>query len=60
MESLRCNRLQCYLARLSILQCYDIGHNDHGINLYGVIKTLVGNLPYVLSLGVGAVMAVPC
>ena len=40
----RCNRLRCPLARLSGLQCYNMGHNGHGINLYGVIMTLMGNL----------------
>ena len=32
------------LARLSVLQCYNMGHNGHGINLYGVIMTLMDNL----------------
>ena len=40
----RCNRLRCPLARLSVLQCYNMGHNGHGIKLYGVIMTLMGNL----------------
>ena len=31
-------------ARLSVLQCYNMGHNGHGINLYGVIMILIGNL----------------
>ena len=31
-------------ARLSVLHCYNIGHNGHRINLYGVIMTRVGNL----------------
>ena len=26
-----CNRLKCPLARLSSLQCYNMGHNGHGI-----------------------------
>ena len=26
------------------LQCYNMGHNGHGINLYGVIMTLMGKL----------------
>ena len=32
----RCNRLRCPLARMSGLQCFNMGHNGHGINLYGV------------------------
>ena len=32
----RCNRLRCPLARMSGLQCFKMGHNGHGINLYGV------------------------
>ena len=40
----RCNRRRCPLARLSGLQCYTMGHNGHGINLYGVIMALMGNL----------------
>ena len=40
----RCNRLRCPLARLSGLQCFNMGHNGHGINLYGVIMTLMGNI----------------
>ena len=40
----RCNRLRCPMARWSGLQCYNFGHNGHGINLYGVIMTLMGNL----------------
>ena len=39
----RCNRLRCPLARLSGLQCYNMGHNGHGINLYGVIVISMGN-----------------
>ena len=39
----RCNRLRCPLARLPGLQCYNMGHNGHGINLYGVVMTLMGN-----------------
>ena len=42
--SCRCNRFRCPLARLSDLQCYNMGHNGHGINLCGVIMTLMGNL----------------
>ena len=38
-----CNRLKCPLARLSSLQCYNMGHSGHGINLYGVIMTFMGN-----------------
>ena len=40
----RCNRLRCPLAGLSGLQCFHIGHNGHGINLYGVFMILMGNL----------------
>ena len=25
------------------LQCFNMGHNGHGINLYGVSMTLMGN-----------------
>ena len=39
----RCNRFRSPLARLSGLQCYSMGYNGHGINLYGVIRTLMGN-----------------
>ena len=39
----RCNRLRCPLARMSGLQCFNMGHNGHGINLYGVSMTLMGN-----------------
>ena len=37
----RCNRLRCPLARVSGLQCFNMGHNGHGINLYGVSMTLM-------------------
>ena len=40
----RCNRLKCPLARLFGLLCFNMGHNGHGINLYGVIMTLMGNV----------------
>ena len=40
----RCNRLRCPLARMSGLQCFNMGHNGHGINLYGFSMTLMGNL----------------
>ena len=43
MFSCRCNRLRCPLARMSGLQCFNMGHNGHGINLYGVSMTLMGN-----------------
>ena len=39
----RCNRLRCPLARMSGLPCFNMGHNGHGINLYGVSMTLMGN-----------------
>ena len=39
----RCNRLRCPLARMSGLQCFNMGHNGHGINLYGVSMTRMGN-----------------
>ena len=39
----RCNRLRCPLARMSGLQCFNMGHNGHGINLYGVSMTLMAN-----------------
>ena len=39
----RCNRLRCPLARMSGLQCFNMGHNGHGINLYGVSMTIMGN-----------------
>ena len=42
-ERYRCNRLRCPLARMSGLQCFNMGHNGHGINLYGVSMTLMGN-----------------
>ena len=38
-----CNRLRCPLARMSGLQCFNTGHNGHGINLYGISMTLMGN-----------------
>ena len=38
-----CNRLRCPLARMSGLQCLNMGHNGHGINLYGVSMTRMGN-----------------
>ena len=40
----RCNRLRCPLARLSGLQCFNMGHDGHGINMYGVVVILMGNL----------------
>ena len=43
----RCNRLKSPPpppARLSGLQCYNMGHNGHGINLYDVLMILMGNL----------------
>ena len=40
----RCNRLRCPLARLFGLQCFNMGHNGHGINLYGVVMICMGNL----------------
>ena len=43
-EQNRCNRLRCPLARLCGLQCYNMGHNGHGINLYSVIMTIMDNL----------------
>ena len=39
----RCNMLRCPLARMSGLQCFNMGHNGHRINLYGVSMTLMGN-----------------
>ena len=39
----RGNRLRCPLARLSGLQCFNMGHNAHGINLYGVVMIPMGN-----------------
>ena len=42
-EQYRCNRLRCPLARMSGLQCFNMGHNGHGINLYGVSMTLMEN-----------------
>ena len=44
MSDARCNRLRCPLARFSGLQCFNMGHSGHGINLYGVVMTLMGNL----------------
>ena len=44
----RRNRLRYPLARLSGLQCYNMGHNGHGINLHGAIMTLMG---YVHACG---------
>ena len=35
--------LRCPLARMSGLQCFNMGHNGHGINLYGVGMTLMEN-----------------
>ena len=43
LHGCRCNRLRCPLARMSGLQCYNMGHNGHGINLYGVSMTLMEN-----------------
>ena len=40
----RCNRLRCPLARLSGIKCFNMGHNGHGINLYGVVMIFMGNL----------------
>ena len=40
-EHCRCNRLRCPLARMSGLQCFNMGHNGHGINLYGVSMILM-------------------
>ena len=40
--SSRCNRLRCHLARLSGLQCFNMGHNGHGINLHAVVMILMG------------------
>ena len=39
----RCNRLRCPLARMSGLQCFNMGHNGHGINLHGVSMTPMEN-----------------
>ena len=36
-------RCDCLMARLSGLHCYNMGHNGHGINLCGVIMTIMGN-----------------
>ena len=43
MRAFRCNRLRCPLARMSGLQCFNMGHNGHGINMYGVSMTLMDN-----------------
>ena len=32
------------LASLSGIQCYNIGHNGHGIILYGIHMIIMGNL----------------
>ena len=37
-------RFRCPLARLSGLQCFNMGHNGHGINLYGVVMIFMGNI----------------
>ena len=37
----RCNRLRCPLARFFWIQCFNMGHNGYGINLYGVIMILM-------------------
>ena len=37
------NRLKCPLASLIGLQCYNMGHNGHGINMYNVLMILMGN-----------------
>ena len=29
------------LARLSRLQCFNVGHNDHGINLFGAVMIIM-------------------
>ena len=50
-----CNRLKCPPVRLSDIQCYNMCHNGHGINLYGVIMITVGNL----HAGVLATLACP-
>ena len=42
-DECRCNRLRCPLARMSGLQCFNMAHNGHGINLYGVSMTLMAN-----------------
>ena len=31
-------------ARLSGLQCFNMGHNGHGINIYDVVMIFMGNL----------------
>ena len=43
----QCNRLRCPLARLSGLQCFNMGHNGHGVNMYGVIMSLMGGEIYM-------------
>ena len=40
----RCNRLKCPLVRLSGLQCHNMGHNSHGIYLYGVRMIIMKHL----------------
>ena len=40
----RCNRLRCPLARLSGFQWFNMDHNGPGINMYGVVMILMGNL----------------
>ena len=32
------------LARLSGFQCFSMGHNGHGINMYGVVMIPMGDL----------------
>ena len=39
----RCNMLRCSLTRLSGLQCFNMGHSGHGINLYVVVVILMEN-----------------
>ena len=29
---------------MSGIQCFNMGHNGHGINLYGVVMILMGNV----------------
>ena len=31
-------------GRIVPLQCHNMGHNGHGINLYGVLMIIMGNL----------------
>ena len=31
------------LARLSGIHCFNMGHDAHGINMYGVVMILMGN-----------------